>query len=838
VALLLRCVRGSDVTTLGVQLHREEPIMADSAQPRAWRSSRGPYAEVGARSHQRTALLVAGVMLALAGALAGLLFYLREAPRPSFVAIVIDQYRATDRYGDLRFPVSAWSAQDRAALGMLGWQGYGAFNSQSRGLLVQELTHLGQGRPAGQPLVIYLCAYAAVREDGVLCLLPADAQLDDGATWLPLREVFALLKQCPVQRKLLLLDVMKPLTDARAGLLSADVATPLQPVVEAALEADKQLQVFCACSPGQVSLSSEELGHSAFVYYLLEGLAGQADGTKPDGVVSVQELAAHVTRQVQHWAWHTQGTWQTPALYGSAVDYPLNLAEKNRSLPSAPLAKDVPEALVKGWEQRDRWRDDRIRPVAADLLRQLEAVLLRTEQRWRGGVEVREVQAALKERLQHLDRLRQRQAGTHEAGVPRSLAEEVWFGARPPAQGFAEARRQLKELAQLFQQVQGPKPNDKDVAKLAADTEQARKKYLDQPFELAWTVFRVAVEEDAPTQAALRCWYGLMQSPPARVEVRFLQRLVEELKAEKPEDWPGEAVAAALRVTDLAEQVDVRKASVQAWIAALDAEAASNRRTGVALLFARDAAARARAAGLLREALRTYETLHHYLETLLQAQRTLRQAMVELPGSAGYLEHNPGQKAAWLAAVKEAQALQALLAQPAPAGSLDEVVRRVGERAAVVRNGLDTLRQPHEPATFRRLIAQRRKARPDDFKEIAALLLDPRLGARDRLELWKGYRTIAETLHDELPAPGTTSALPGFEVSKVGQQELEKALLRAEVSAALLRLYGASETAKVEAALQQVAQTPTTRSAWYELRRQLRETWNRHEIEQARRDLK
>jgi hypothetical protein len=779
-------------------------------------------------------------MLALAGVLAAFLLYPRPAPRPYFVAIVIDQYRETDPHGDLRFPVSAWSGQDREALRTIGWAGHEAFTSQLRDLLLRELAGLRNGRPPDQPLVLYLSAYAAVREDGVVCLLPADARLDDPATWLPIREVLDLVKACPTKHKLFLLDVMKPLTDARAGLLSTEVAEPLRPMLEP-LKGEPGLHVLCACSPGQVSLTSEELGHSAFVYYLLEGLAGRADGqvegTKPDGVVSVKELAAYVARQVQRWAWHTHAAWQTPVLYGPDTDFALTLVEKDRSVEPTPLEKDYPKFLRQGWERRDSWRDDPLRSVSPNLLRQLEAVLLRAEERWRGGVEIGEVEVTLKERVAALERQRQRQSGSGVPAAPRSLAEAIRRGAKPPEEGLAEARRQLKELAQLNQQTQTPKPNEKDVAKLAEEVEKVRKKYADKPFELAWTVFRVATEEDAPAQATLLCWSALMQPPPAVAELRFLQRLAE-WKIEKPENWPAEAVSAALRVTDLAEQAGAIKEPFLDWVADLDAEAGRKRRAGEEQLLAKEATVRARAVGTLGEARKDYERLYAHLSTLLGAKRALWEALVELPGGVRYLEQDPGREADWIAAVREARSIQDLLARPAPAGGADEAVRVLGERASALRNGLNTLRQPHEPERLRRQIAQRVRPTAADFLETGALLLHPRKGARDRVELWNAYRTVAGSLQEEVSARGANAAPPGFDVNKALRLELDRALHRARVSTALLRLTGAARAEKVEEVLRKAAASSSDPAAREALRTDLRRAWKSHEEEQVRRDTK
>src|SRR5262249_61965940 len=81
-----------------------------------------------------------------------------------------------------RAPVSPGAAQDRGGLRKLGLEEKNPFTSQERKLIEQELANLGRKQPADQPLLIYLCAYAAVQDDGTVAVLPADAELDYART--------------------------------------------------------------------------------------------------------------------------------------------------------------------------------------------------------------------------------------------------------------------------------------------------------------------------------------------------------------------------------------------------------------------------------------------------------------------------------------------------------------------------------------------------------------------------------------------------------------------------------------------------------------------------------
>ena len=162
-----------------------------------------------------------------------------------------------------------------------------------------------------------------------------------------------MLKACPVQKRLLLLDVMQPFADARAGVLVGDAAARTQPILDEALKADPTLMVLCACSPGQTSLASEEMGHTVFVHYLIEGLSGKADGWGADGTkdsrVSVRELAAFTAANVDRWAWHNRAVHQTPVLRGGDADFLLTVADAGPVPADAPLEKDYPKDLKAAW---------------------------------------------------------------------------------------------------------------------------------------------------------------------------------------------------------------------------------------------------------------------------------------------------------------------------------------------------------------------------------------------------------------------------------------------------------------------------------------------------------
>jgi hypothetical protein len=404
---------------------------------RTWR----PAAQLPQRSSKSARrlriVLAAAALLAVSGALIAWLLILRPFHPAYFLPLCIGEY------GE-ELPVRGWVRQDSDALRSLGWKESNAFTSQERELLLGELRK-SAGRTFDGPLVMYLSAYALADAKGELCILPVDARLHARSTWLPLRDVFHLLRDCKARHKLVLLDIMQPLTDARRGLLVNDAATCLQPLLKEVVENDPSLSVLCACAPGQESMVAEELGHSVFAYFLWEGLRGQADGEnakhRRDGRVSLQELAGYVTAHVEQWTLRHRGVRQSPRLHGPSDDYPL-VAVDSRAAPPAepPELSDYPEWLSAGWKLRDSWLDDESYRLTPRTFQELEAALLRAEQQWRGGFPAQRVSQELAARREQLERQRSQQLP-----VCRRRAAESW---RDTLKAYQAANTEAESLKQ------------------------------------------------------------------------------------------------------------------------------------------------------------------------------------------------------------------------------------------------------------------------------------------------------------------------------------------------------------------------------------------------------
>jgi hypothetical protein len=818
--------------------------MAEPSQPstprRHWQ---GPRVRSSGRSDDRQArlrkiYLIAAVMLVLAATVAALLFYLREAPRPTIVVLRIDQYR------DGRIPVSPWATQDRAALRNLGLEEKNTFTSQEKELLKQELADLGRKQPPEQPLLIYLCAYAAVRDDGTVAVLPADAKLDDPTTWLPFKEVLDSIQQSPVERRLLLLDLAIPCVEPSAGLLAANLPERLKPALEMAVKNDPNLQILTACAPGQVSLASEELGHTVFAHYIIRGLAGRADGfpnKKADTRVTVRELVGYVTVQVDRWALHNVGLRQTPEFFGNAAtDYELASTEGKTAPEPAPLPGDYPPFLADGWAERDKWWNDRAGRTPPDQIAALEQTVLRADERWRKGDDAAKVENDLKAALIRLRGERSKSVPPPDLTEPPSLAEAVARGGKPP-KVTDDDRRQLKRLADAWAKVRQPKPNEKPTEKEVAELPEKMKAFLKphdgKPFELAATIFAAALKDNALRPEDVHCWYELLtpegKPAPPYDEIRFLQRLAE-LPVAKPEEWPV-AAGEALQLAELAAKVETLKPRTQPWLVAEYAEARKRREAAEALLFSRTPAERAQAAKPISETLQAYGDLHQHLVTLRDARRACDEALVDLPGYAAYLEHDSTRLDVWLDAVRNARALHEMLSKTPPAEQVQDRLRAVGERASTLRGGLKKLAEPVEAALKQGPISDSRPFRAADALEMRALLRLPTLTAAQRKTLWARAREGAGKLNDEFAQrEATPDTLGAVDERRAVLDENGRARRRAQVSQGLLRLAGSPDVDKVEVARKRVDDAPQEETAWKALRDALREAWKRQEAVAAR----
>jgi hypothetical protein len=819
-----------------------------------WRQGPAP-APVGTRpaeapGKRKQVYIVLALLLALIGVTAAWLCFPSPVVMPSFFSGWIDQYKDP-------IPVNAWAPQDRKAVEASRWKRVNLFSSQNIRLLRQVLTEqLGHG---DKPVVVFLSAYALTRPDGSVHLLPAEANLEDESTWLPLDEMLRHLGNCPSKHKLLILD-LRPLTDARLGLLADDVAARAQTVLQAQAPKDPHLRVLWACGPGQHSLTSEELGHSAFAFYLSEGLKGRADGWAPDDRfssrddrVSVRELARYVQARVDRWSVETGRPRQTPQFLGDGEDFPLVPVPEGK--PAPPKLQDdpaYPQWLLDGWQARDEWLAEAWPRVRPSLLRELEDALLRAERRLRAGADPGRVQ---QEVTRLLKRLQVRREGWRKGRLPpepTSLAREVARGREPPDPGAGGLRRKYQALQALAAKVwANPKADEKEKKRLEDETAAFLKEFEKKPpegkppegkaperkhFELAWLVFEELIQDPERENVRLAAQLLTADPPaPAYRETEFIHRLADW----KGKRWHVPSVRQALRLVKEAAQAAAAKEEIQAaptaadtWLLGWAKWRYQQAEAGLqALEFFFDPGKlpadqiNDKVNKALEDALEEFKLARNELREVAAAFRTYEDALVRLPGYAPYLETRPEDLGVWRDAVKAALDLEAGLR---------------AKKRANLRTPTETLQDmlngkllASAVSAARDLIGKSAKAGPADptvIRPMRALLRLPWLQAQQRAELWAAQRKLSARLTaavlkkeaEDDDAQRAGGAPPAVETAGLEAREKQGALLRARVSLELLRLNGATDLKELEDAL---ARAEGSADVWPALSAQLRRAW-------------
>lgn len=124
--------------------------------------------------------------------------------------------------------------------------------------------------------VVYFGGHA-VERDGKAYLVPLDGEPDDPATLLPLADVYAKLKECKAQQKVLLFDVCRFNPGFGASRPGGE---PMgEPLLKALLAAPPGVQVLTSCSAGENAQETTELGSEFLTAFRV--VAGGAKGAKP-----------------------------------------------------------------------------------------------------------------------------------------------------------------------------------------------------------------------------------------------------------------------------------------------------------------------------------------------------------------------------------------------------------------------------------------------------------------------------------------------------------------------------------------------------------------------------
>jgi hypothetical protein len=815
-------------------------------RPHTWRGNARAVSKQQTPSRRsRTIFLVLACMLALVGAIAAWFFFLRPFREPDILSIALTEYDT--RY----FPENAFAWKDANLLRDHFASGTTPFVAQERRQLEQEIERLKTRK--GSALVVHLCGFART-VNGKLYLLPADAPPTTSDRWLDLQVVLDALLQCPTDHKLLLLDLRHPCTHTSQGYLNDDVAESLHALLQQ--EKNKKLLVLCACAPGQVSLVSEEMGQSVFDYYLDEGLRGYAAPYPADkarrGHITVKQLAAFVRARVDRWAWENRGVRQTPILQGEGDDFSLVvLSEGQRKAAPAPSPPgEAPALLQKGWELRDHWRDFGKFRVAPRAVRELETVLLRYDQNWRGGHPKKEFEDRLKDEIGRFEEHGGKARAAWQAALPPSPVPSL-ARAAPAGVKNDEMTKVLK--TQLDKLKAEKPPAEADLVKELSEKFKGKVPSL----ELARAVLEVACDADGPAlqPRVVQFLDRLLEDwEPKFRETLFLKRLAKLAASPQAEltKWQPRAVRRALQLVKQEEEVLARDPKVVPWIQQPLGEGAEKRQQWEKALFTKARIISwTEVSEFQNDAGKPFLEALDFADRVEEAQRTLDKALALLPALAPYLVHLPEPSelhAAWRTALEGvadvSDALEGGMGKKPPApGTLKKSLEELQRLAEKLSSQLQMF---HDH--FQKLAAT-----PDTLndqtvstlREIDELLATAAPAAKERTELRKARRRLAEKLHqrtlardksDNDDAKPTPNLEPPDEKAALGQQR-KLAQRRAQLSLEVLKLGGLPPERLMplhEAAREDLAQT-------------LSKTWSREvpaqlaeflkEDEKARRDL-
>jgi uncharacterized caspase-like protein len=158
----------------------------------------------------------------------------------------------------------------------------------------------------GDKVFIYFSGHG-IEENNQTWLLASDSRLNMlDRTAIQLDEVNRILSECQADSKILILDACHSgavKDKGGSGTMTSDFKdTAFTEVTGRATLSSSDLN--------ESSYDYDEKRHSAFTYFLLEGLKGKADGNA-DNIVSLTEISDYVKSEVPKWGFKS-GKQQTP----------------------------------------------------------------------------------------------------------------------------------------------------------------------------------------------------------------------------------------------------------------------------------------------------------------------------------------------------------------------------------------------------------------------------------------------------------------------------------------------------------------------------------------------
>ncbi|QEL14293.1 hypothetical protein [Limnoglobus roseus] len=790
-----------------------KPASRPAGTPPMWMAAGGP-APVG-----RNKALVFGALLIVLvfGALVGILML----PSPPATTYLVSL--PLPLYDDPALPPVAWAAEDAKLLvDCFPGNAENAYNTQEN--FEGKLQAIGTGKlradwgdedrrtlEKGRPFVFHVVGHAAVA-NGQVYVLPVKASATDPTTWVPLDRVLKAMADCPTPKKLLLLDLGRPRTNAFQGVLEDDV-TPTLFNWLTQKRPDLPCPVLVSCSAFQQSSVIPQVGASAFAFYVAEGLRGAADGytkTEPDNRVKVRELAEFVKLRVGRWARQNLDLPQEPRLFEPpdfadfdlVLDAPAPVTEDATPPRKSEFAK---AGTVDAWKQLGDLTPDAVRRAGPQIAR-WAAAAVRAEQIYAAG-DPRAANAAVDANTWWAE-VATATRPTESPGY-RALAAVALPPASgtPPTDPAAPVLAALRAYAQVAVPESKGKIDEKEVAARKAD------------------FYQLAEKLPAPAAAKIVWDWLIREYPqPQRRHVVFVANAITAVLRNESEPFAESAAlkrlvgvdsslfdtAAGRRAASEFLRAEVETAAALkpgaddfGWVAAAVRAADQQKRSADQLFRQADSSTKMRPAeDALAAVAERFKDVAKQRVALAAARTAADEAVRVCTGTAwAVAEYDWPPAKEWIELADRATQLADAVYRRPPAdwNSADLIVRTkatVDATAAILKR--------FDAAAVKSLLDGAGAARPADLRHYFAILETSLLVGADRGKVWDAVGQIGERLHLATRADGdlmenTSRALtkaPALPLAPPNGRDR-----RARVAVGLLELGGHPAAAKLRADL-------------------------------------
>lgn len=174
-------------------------------------------------------------------------------------------------------------------------------------------------------------------------LCPADTRLDDPKTMIAVDWVYERLQKSPADLRIVVMDACRnvsPDPGNPPGSGASELKEASRDFVRASERLPEGLVLFSSCTGGELAQEDKGLGHSVFMHFLLDGLAGKADDNK-NGRISLGELTRYASVETSLYVNKRFAETQRPKLKGKLTPQLLEFELGS----SAALAEQLTNSL-------------------------------------------------------------------------------------------------------------------------------------------------------------------------------------------------------------------------------------------------------------------------------------------------------------------------------------------------------------------------------------------------------------------------------------------------------------------------------------------------------------